>query len=180
MNSKKWADRAAPYLQPVTEGPGDAWSREAAKMGRTGSQQLLFAGEVAAPQRVAVALGVTPGDPIVLRSRLILLDGEPVEQAHSYYPSTVAAGTPLSEPRKIRGGAVNLLAELGFVAHAANEEVMSRPASLLESETLELPASDWVLDVFRVVKASDGRPFEATSMIMRARGRTLTYTTEIG
>lgn len=180
MNSEKWVDRSAPYLQPVATGQGDAWSREASRMGRDGGQRLLFAGETAAPERVARAMAIAPGGVVALRSRLIIIDGRPVELARSYYPTAIAAGTALVEPRKIQGGAVRVLAELGFVARRADEEVEARPASHDEAEILDLPTGEWVLDVFRTMKDRDGRLFEVTSMIMRACGRTLAYTTEIG
>lgn len=174
------ADESARYLRPAAPGQPDAWSQQAAAEGRRGGQRLLYAGEAAADARVAATFGVEVGAPVVLRRRLILLNDHPVELTDSYYPLAIAAGTPLAENRKIKGGAITLLAELGYKSARGDEEVAARPPSDAEAEALELAPGEWVLDVYRVAADSTGLPVEITAMTMPARGRTLRYTIEIG
>ncbi|MGW6912555.1 GntR family transcriptional regulator [Kitasatospora sp. NPDC054939] len=173
-------DASEAYLRPPADGSPDPWTRQAKAAGRVGSQQLISAGIVPAPTRVAAALGLASGKTVVSRKRLVLLDGQAVELVASYFPVEIAGGTALAEPRRIKGGAVSLLADLGFVAASATEEVEARPASSEELRLLDASADDWVLDVFRVAVDQVGTPFEATEMTMLARGRTLHYTVEIG
>jgi DNA-binding GntR family transcriptional regulator len=123
---------------------------------------------------------VEADEPVVLRERLVLLDGAPVELANSYFPLRIAGGTPLEEPRRIKGGAVSLLASLGYEGRQARETVTSRPATPVEQEALQIDDSAWVLDIFRVVIDRSGEPIEVTTMTMPANGRTLHYTVEIG
>jgi DNA-binding GntR family transcriptional regulator len=174
------ADESALYLRPAAAGAPDAWTDQAAARGGTGGQRLLYAGVARPPQRIAVAMGVEPDDSVVLRQRLVLLDGAPVELTDSYFPLHIAGGTPLEEPRKIKGGAVTLLASLGYVGSKAEETVSSRPPTAAEQQALEITGSDWVLDVFRIVTGQNGNPIEVTTMTMPAAGRTLHYTVEIG
>jgi DNA-binding GntR family transcriptional regulator len=174
------ADKSALYLRPAAAGAADAWTEQAAARGSVGGQRLLYAGITVPPERIAAALGLEPTDAVVLRQRLVLLDEAPTELTNSYFPLNIAGGTALAEPRKIKGGAVTLLASLGYVGSKAEETVASRPPTAAEQQDLQIAESDWVLDVFRIVTGSTGKPIEVTTMTMPAAGRTLHYTVEIG
>jgi DNA-binding GntR family transcriptional regulator len=117
---------------------------------------------------------------VVLRRRLILLDGVPIEIADSYFLVGIARGTALAEAKKIRGGSVTLLASLGLVGKAADEEVEARQSTDEERSLLGIEVGEWVLHVLRTVRDPDGKPFEVTAMTMLARERILKYTVEIG
>jgi DNA-binding GntR family transcriptional regulator len=173
-------DASEAYLRPPEAGSTDPWTAQAKAAGGVGSQRLIFAGTVPAPVRVASALGLAAGQSVVSRKRLVLLNDRATEVVASYFPIEIAGATALAEPRRIRGGAVSLLADLGFTAAFAPEEVRARPASSEELELLDASADDWVFDVFRVVADQAGVPFEVTQMTMLALGRTLHYTVEIG
>jgi DNA-binding GntR family transcriptional regulator len=133
----------------------------------------------AAPE-IATALGIEVDDPVVERTRLVLLDGEPVEVASSYYPEHIGQGTALAEPGRIKGGAVSLLADLGYIGDHAEESVSSRPPTADEKALLGIGGSEWVLHLARAVRAADGSAIQADSMTMLARGRFLHYTVKIG
>jgi hypothetical protein len=77
----------------------------------------------------------------------------------SWYPSSIASGTPLAEPRKIKGGAVTLLVSLGYSAHDALDDISVRGATATEAELLNLSTGAPVIVVFRTV-ASSGDPVE--------------------
>ncbi|MFI8323448.1 GntR family transcriptional regulator [Streptomyces sp. NPDC085529] len=174
MSGDAWISETAPYLAPREPGQGDAWTDEAARRGRRGGQRLLYAGEVEAPDAVRVALGLPAGERVVVRRRLILLDDRPVELADSYYPLSVAGGTPLAEPRKVPGGAVTLLKELGYLGAEVVEDVSAGLATAGEREHLELPEGGAVLRLLRLTRTAAGAPMEASLMVMPA-GRHLTY-----
>ncbi|MFD4375433.1 GntR family transcriptional regulator [Streptomyces sp. NPDC058486] len=174
MSGDAWISETAPYLAPREPGRSDAWTEEAARRGRRGGQRLLDAGEVEAPEAVRVALGLAAGAPVIVRRRLILLDGHPVELADSYYPVAIAGGTPLAEPRKVPGGAVTLLKELGYVGAGVVEDVSADRATAEECGRLELAEGSAVLRLLRLTRTADGTPMEASLMTMPA-GRHLTY-----
>ena len=180
MSREHWAQDAEPYLHPVATGESDAWQQEAQKHGHAGGQQLTSVEEVAAPARVAHLLRVADGTPVVVRRRAIRLDGKTEELTDSYYPTHIAWGTALAEPRKIRGGAVTLLADLGFIGHTRREDVAAREPTAEERTALALGECEWVLDICRLVVDENDEPIEVTTMTMPARGRTLHYTAKIG
>lgn len=158
MTDAQWTGASAPYIRP---NQGDAWGKEAATRGRTGTQKILFAGQVAPPAEVASQLDLQDGQPVILRRRLILLDDTPVEIASSYWPLSVAEGTALAAPGKVKGGAPTLLANLGYEPTSVAESVRARPATPDELEALAMTdASEWVLTLRRTIQDSRTRPYE--------------------
>lgn len=158
MSDAQWTGASAPYIRP---NQGDAWGKEAAAQGRTGTQRILFAGETDAPAEVAAALDLPAGHPVILRQRLILLDETPVEIASSYWPLPVAAGTALAATGKVKGGAPTLLADLGYEPRDVVENVSTRPATPTELEALAMAdASEWVLTLRRTIKDNSNQPYE--------------------
>ncbi|MFK0209684.1 MULTISPECIES: GntR family transcriptional regulator [unclassified Streptomyces] len=174
MAGDSWISETAPYLAPRKPGQSDAWTDEAALRGRRGGQRLLQAGETDAPEDIRNALRLSADERAVVRRRLILLDEQPVELADSYYPVAIAGGTPLAEPRKVPGGAVTLLEELGYTGAEVVEDVSAALATAEESQYLGLPEGSAVLRLLRLTSTADGTPMEASLMTMPA-GRHLTY-----
>ena len=167
-----WTSVSMPY---VSGQPGDAWGSEAAQHGGVGKQRLVEVAEVPAPTSVAEVLGLQAGQPVVVRRRVMLFDDQPVELVASFYPSTIARGTRLAEVRKIRGGAVALLAELGHRPRRVREDVTARLATADERAELHLADSSCVLQLSRVLFDQDDVPVEASVMTMIADGRRLRY-----
>ncbi|WP_369145619.1 GntR family transcriptional regulator [Streptomyces sp. R44] len=174
MSGDAWISETAPYLAPRKPGQSDAWTDEAARRGHRGGQRLLHAGLVDAPDPVRAALRLPATEHVVVRRRLILLDDQPVELADSYYPVAIAGDTPLAEPRKVPGGAVTLLKELGYTGAEVVEDVSAALSTAEEREQLGLPEGSAVLRLLRLTLTGDGTPMEASVMTMPA-DRHLTY-----
>lgn len=179
MTSGDWVSTSASYVAPRRAGERDAWTEEAEQRGGRGSQLIVHAGEVPVPAEVAAGLGVEPGAAVVVRRRVMLLDGAPVELTDTYYPVDIARGTRLAETSKIPGGAVTLLASLGFEPRRIHEEVFARLAEASEGEALELPAGAPVLCMTRVTE-DDSRPFQVDVSVFPAAGQRLRYEMRIG
>ncbi|MYY79736.1 MULTISPECIES: UTRA domain-containing protein [unclassified Streptomyces] len=175
MASDEWISASTPYVAPRRKGESDAWTQESAARAVTGGQKLTFAGEAPAPAEVADAFGIGEGDTVVARKRVITLDGDPIELTDTYYPAAIAAGTPLATPRKIKGGAVTLLSELGHTAEHIHEAVTARMATEPEREALHLGDRDPVLTLSRIASDSEGDPIQVDLITMPARGRHLHY-----
>ncbi|MGZ0231145.1 UTRA domain-containing protein [Streptomyces sp. CPS1] len=163
------------YVTARQEGQADAWSEEAKQRG---GQLLAEIAEVDPPAEVAAALRLAAGEKVAVRRRIILLDGQAIELADSYYPMPIASGTALMEKRKIKGGAPTLLAQLGYQARRISEDLEFRPASESERAGLALPAGAHVLTLLRTTFAEDGSPFEVQFMVMKAPRR-LHYEIEV-
>lgn len=174
MTRGDWVSASAPYVAPRRAGERDAWTEEAKQRGGHGSQRIVHAGEVLAPAEVATALGMEPGEAVVVRRRVMLLDGVPVELTDTYYPVNVARGTRLAETSKIPGGAVTLLATLGFEPRRVHEEVSARLADADERQALELPVGAPVLCMTRVTEDA-ACPFQVDISVFPAAGQRLRY-----
>ncbi|MFH8441335.1 GntR family transcriptional regulator [Streptomyces sp. NPDC018026] len=180
MGASRWVSTSLPYLTPQEKGNGDAWGAEAEEQGRRGTQRILHAGEVPAPAEVARLLRVDEGEPVVVRRRLILLDGLPNELTDTYYPLAVARGTALARTAKIRGGAVTLLAELGHIGVLVREDVTATMPDEEERRALETAPDEPVLRLSRVTLDREGRPIQVDRMVMPALRQRLRYEIEIG
>ncbi|MEU3227257.1 UTRA domain-containing protein [Streptomyces sp. NPDC006976] len=180
MGGNEWVSTSTPYLAAPSGAPGDTWAAEAAAEGRRGSQRIVRAGEVEAPGAVAELLGVAAGGSVVVRRRIMYLDGEPCELTDTYYPLGIAGGTGLAGTAKIPGGAVRLLAELGHVGVRVREEVTARRATGSECERLGMAEGDPVLQLTRLTLDGADRPIQVDVMAMPPRRQKLRYEIRIG
>jgi GntR family transcriptional regulator len=175
-----WDGPSAPYLTPRAPSETDAWTDETSRAGRTGTQQIREVIETIPPVEVVEALRLPAGATAVVRRRTVFLDGKPIETVDSWYAASIARGTPLAEPRKIKGGAVTLLANTGYVARGALDDISVRAATGPESGPLDLPAGAPVIVVFRTTVSEHEVPFEATVMIIVPEDRHLRYPLSVG
>lgn len=126
---------------------------------------VLQVDEMNPSKEVASALCLVEGERVVLRQRLLLHDGEPVELSSSYYPSSFAAGTPLARKARIPGGAPRVLAELGFPERAFQDRVSVRQPLKEEIDALALPPNVPVFRQFRVIFSDNERPVEVSILV---------------
>ncbi|MDP4507017.1 GntR family transcriptional regulator [Nonomuraea turcica] len=127
--------------------------------------KLIDVREVQPPVEVADALGIAPNETAILRHRLLLHAGEPIELSWSYYPASIAAGTPLAERKRIRGGAPQALADLGYPQQNLTDQISTRPPTPEEVEGLELPEEVPVIRQFRVIYSNNMQPVEASILV---------------
>jgi GntR family transcriptional regulator len=80
------------------------FNAQALEQGQSPEQRLSEVAVMGAPAEVALRLDVDEGAAVVVRRRLFLANGQPVAFCDSYYTAGLAAGTPLAEFRKIKGG----------------------------------------------------------------------------
>ncbi|MFD5650749.1 GntR family transcriptional regulator [Streptomyces sp. NPDC127039] len=180
MNSGRWVSASMPYVTPRERGQPDAWSAELEARGRKGGQRLVHAGEVPAPRTVAELLGLSEGDVAVVRRRVMYIGDEPCELTDTYYPVGIARDTGLASKAKIRGGAVTLLSELGYVGVRVREDVLARMPSDPERDMLRTMPHEPVLQLTRLTLGQDDRPIQVDHMVMPAHRQQLRYEMRIG
>lgn len=180
MSDSVWVSTSLPYLTPPGAGQPDAWRAEAAARGGKGTQRIVHAGEASAPEEIAALLGLETGGPVVVRRRVIAFDGVPCELTDTYYPVGIARGTRLAETRKIPGGAVRLLAELGHAGVRVREDVSARMPGQEERDALRLGPGEPVLQLCRVTLDGGDRPVQADLTVMPAHRQRLRYEMRIG
>jgi DNA-binding GntR family transcriptional regulator len=164
----------------ITAKQGDAWAADAASRGRAGTQQLLGVEVVEPDGQIRTALHLGADGRAVVRRRLIVEDDAPVELADSYYPEKLAAGTALAEAKKIRGGAMKILADLGHAPRHVREHVTARHPTPEEATTLGVAESEPLLVLTRLSQDATGQPVEYAIMLTVARRSPgLVYQTQV-
>lgn len=130
--------------------------------------QLLNVDTVTPPADILDGLQLEPGEPAIVRTRILLHDDQPVELSTSYYPVGIAATSSLAKPVKIRGGAPQVLADLGYPQRSFTDRISARPPTVNEVDTLDLPVGTPVIRQLRVVYSDNERPVEASVLIKGA------------
>ncbi|MFJ2112079.1 MULTISPECIES: UTRA domain-containing protein [unclassified Streptomyces] len=180
MSGDAWVSTSMPYLTPSRDGQPDAWAAELAVRGRRGGQRIVHAGEIGAPAEVAEAFGVAEGEVVVVRRRVMYLEERPCELTDTYYPVSLARGTPLAGTAKIPGGAVALLAGLGHAGVRVREDVTAAMPGEAEREALDMRPGEPVLRLTRVTFDGTDRPVQVDTMAMPADRQRLRYELGIG
>lgn len=141
-----------------TEENGDAWASDVAGQGREALQDVSPT-VIKAPEHIAQHLGIEPGDMVLRRARIRLLDGRRWQIADSHYPMwlTEGEGRILFEP-----GDVTVPG--GFMAHLGHEqewyedyEIVRMPTEE-ECRRLEMDPTIPVLEHTRVGIDADDVP----------------------
>jgi GntR family transcriptional regulator len=139
------------------------------------SYEVLDVREDVPPPDVAKALELGDNDKASMRHRLLLHDGDPVELSWSYYPASLSRGTPLASRGKIKGGAPQVLADLGYPQREFTDLLSTRPPTVEEAEGLELPEGVPVIRQFRVIYSDGMRPVEVSILVKGGHLYSLQY-----
>ncbi|MGW2931362.1 GntR family transcriptional regulator, partial [Streptomyces sp. NPDC001156] len=131
--------------------------------------------EEAAPERVSLVLDLAEEDSVCVRRRRFVLDGKPVLLATSYLPTSVVAGSAITQEDTGPGGTYARLAELGYKPVHFREEIRSRMPSKHEAAQLSISAGTPVILICRTAFADEGRPVEINEMTLDAASYILEY-----
>jgi GntR family transcriptional regulator len=118
---------------------------------------ILEVAESVPPGDVQEVLGA---DTAIVRRRLTILHGSPLEIANSYYAVDVARRAGLDAKSKLKGGAPAALAAIGLPQRVYQDVTESRQPTSAELEVLQLPPDVPVLRVLRTVWSDDDRVVE--------------------
>jgi GntR family transcriptional regulator len=124
--------------QRATAG-ADAWVADVAELGRKAGQQTAVAIEQPSPA-IARRLGLGEGETAVVRHHLRLIDGEPHNLSSTFYPASLAEGTPIMHPADIKEGVIALMARMGYEQTRFVVEFDARMPTPDEGQQLRIPA----------------------------------------
>ncbi|SDU19622.1 GntR family transcriptional regulator [Jiangella alkaliphila] len=148
------------------------FNAQAAEQGQTASQQLLEVTSVPADAEIALRLDLDPGELVVVRRRLFIVDDQPIALCNSFYPAAIAAGTAISEMRLIKGGAHAVIEDpegpiKRSIARSVDELVARMPTAA-EIAALTLPPGEPVVRVVRTIFDATDEPVEVQETIAAA------------
>ncbi len=87
---------------------------EAIERGHIPSRRMLTVDQTKAPPDIAQWLHLEPGELVIVRSRLQLIDDQPVCLSASYFPLWLAKGTRLEQSAALPEGPDNTIEALGY------------------------------------------------------------------
>lgn len=146
------------------------FNAEVESQGRRPEQRLLEVARVPAPDEIAVRLRVVVGEPVLVRRRLFLVDGAPMQLCDGYYRPELVQSTAIAEHRLVKGGAHGVLEDpegpirrriVQFV-----EDLELRMPARTEIDALEIPAGVPVARVLRTAFDSQGEPIEVLDSVI--------------
>ncbi|WP_420857069.1 UTRA domain-containing protein [Streptomyces chilikensis] len=111
-----------------------------------------------APGHIKTVLDLEDDETVCVRCRRLVLDGKPVLFATSYLPTTVVAGSALTQGNSGPGGIYARLAELGYRPVRFREEIRSRMSSTEESAQSKIFSKRPVVLICRTVFAGRKPP----------------------
>ena len=142
---------------------------------RTLEVDQVTVSEEAAPDGVERVLDLVDGETVCVRRRRYVLDGKPVLLATSYLPTSVVAGSAITQADPGAGGIYARLAALGYKPVHFREEIRSRMPTKDEAAQLGISAGTPVIRVCRTAFADEGRPVEINEMTLDAASYILEY-----
>ncbi|MDT0615746.1 GntR family transcriptional regulator [Streptomyces lancefieldiae] len=135
----------------------------------------LTVSEESAPNRVGAVLDLAGEETVCVRRRRFVLDGKPVLLATSYLPTSLVAGSAITQEDTGQGGTYTRLAELGYKPAHFREEIRSRMPSKDEATQLSMSAGTPVILICRTAFTDEGRPVEVNEMTLDAASYILEY-----
>ena len=141
---------------------------EALAQGQVPSRRMLMVGRGPVPRDVASWLGAEPGQEVVIRKRLQLLDDTPAVISTSYYPLWVAEGTRLESADALPEGPDNLIEQLGHRFARGMELLRARMPAPDEVRVLELDPGVPVVQMLHIDYDPDGRTLQVADDLYAA------------
>ncbi len=128
---------------------------------------IVRAGPVLASERVAGALDLTEGTPVIERQRLVASDLGPVELGGFYLPVDLASGTGIGDEKPILEGVLSRIARRkGIEFDHAIERIGARHASKEEAKLLAVDSKECLLSVLLTIFDRAGVPLMAVDLLL--------------
>lgn len=159
------------------------YNAEARAQGQRPKQVIREVTETAAPEKVADRFGIDPGAPLVVRRLLFTVDGAPMQLVDTYYEASLAVGTPLAEPRLIKGGANGFIENpegpIGRRIVQFIEDLDIRMPYPHEVELLDIPAGVPIAKVMRTAYDSAGEVLEVQDSVVPCDRHAFRYVIDV-
>ncbi|MFI7610284.1 UTRA domain-containing protein [Nonomuraea terrae] len=131
--------------------------------------ELVEAGAVALPNRVATLLDAQPKSRAFLRRHIVIRDGEPTELVSLWLPLELSEGTDLTSGEPLpQGIREHLQARKSVRFDHIVEQITARMPTAGEAKQLGMPKNVPLLAVFGAVRNASGRPLVVVEALLPA------------
>jgi GntR family transcriptional regulator len=131
--------------------------------------EILEAGAVAVPNRIAALLDLRPKSKAFLRRRLVSRGGEPSEVVSLWLPLDLSEGTDLTSAEPLAQGIRDhVQARKGVRFDHVIEQITARMPTSAEIKQLGMPKNMPVLDVYAAVRDPGGKPLAVLAVVLPA------------
>ncbi|WP_086823806.1 GntR family transcriptional regulator [Allokutzneria sp. NRRL B-24872] len=165
------------------EGGLSNFNAEAAAQGHHATQELLDVSECPAPADIADRLAISVHTPVIVRRRLFVVDGSPMQFCDGYYVAELFRGTAVAEKRLIRGGVHSIIEDpqgpLRSRLSRFVEDLDIRLPLPAEAEALQIPDGVPVARVLRTAYDELGRPLEVLDSLVPTDRYSFRYVIEL-
>lgn len=159
------------------------YNAEAKAQGQSAKQIIREVGETAAPEKVADRFGIDAGAPVVVRRLLFTVDDAPMQLVDTYYEPSIAAGTPLAQPKLIKGGANAFIEDpdgpIGRRIVQFIEDIDVRMPYPHEVDLLDIPDGVPIAKVTRTAYDSAGDVLEVQESVVPCDRHTFRYVIDV-
>jgi GntR family transcriptional regulator len=164
MDRRIVVERAIP-TDPSVRSSESLFLTETAKQSGLATRELLGVETIAPPAHLAELIGP---DEVIVRRRLMSVDGVPVRISNSYFPASAPEAQALAGQTFIEGGLQQLFESHGRRFGHARETLTARPPSPEEAELLELHDEIPVVHIVRAAFDAEGRMVHTLESICAA------------
>jgi GntR family transcriptional regulator len=150
---------------------------QASSQGLSAEARLLQVQFAPAPPHVATLLDLPQEAEVLVRRYLLLVDGEPVQLADSYFPAELAEGSIIGHRENITPGRIDadLKERFGLEAARFVDELTIRMPTAEETRSLRLPPGTPVASLLRTYRDPTGKPFEVAHFVLAGDKHVLVY-----
>ena len=150
---------------------------QARSQGLSAEARLLEVRFTPAPPPVAALLDLPEDAQVLVRRYLMLVGGEPVQLADSYFPAELAEGSIIGHQDNITPGRIDadLKERFGLEPARLLDELTVRMPTAKEIRSLRLPPGTPVASLLRTYRDPTGKPFEVAHFVLAGDKHILIY-----
>ncbi len=152
------------------------FNTEVARQGRIGRQQIIGVTAEAATPELARWLRISPGDTVLARRRLMLVDEIPYQLGNSYYIHSLVKDTAIASNAPVEEGVLSVLERAhGEPISYYIDELSFRMPTPDEIDILNLDSGVGVVRVVRIAYDINDQPLEVFDQLLAGDKHVLVY-----
>ncbi|MEQ4207916.1 GntR family transcriptional regulator [Actinopolymorpha sp. B9G3] len=152
----------------------DIWITDVKAQGRTPGMRLDVL-RVVPPADIAACLEIAENEAVVLRRRVRLVDDRPYSISSAFWPTSIAAGTPIEDPGDMQPGPLAWLAARGRHQVRLDGRIVGRMPTSDEATILQLASGAPVFEHTRTGYDADNVPMRTTVDVLPTDRFVITY-----